>query len=65
MRDEVKSIRKIKIDGISLTLTADNRRQKVKKRHEIGNCRFSSGKAMLVGIKFSEMIIIIIIMNCG
>jgi hypothetical protein len=28
MRDEVKSIRKIKIDGISLKLTADNGRQK-------------------------------------
>jgi hypothetical protein len=36
-----------------LTLAADNMNQKVKKRHQIGNCRFSSGEAMLIGIKFS------------
>jgi hypothetical protein len=44
---------KIKIDSISMTLAADNRSQKVMKRHEIGNCRFSSGEAMLIGIKFN------------
>jgi hypothetical protein len=49
MRDEVK------IDNNSLMLAADNRSQKVKKRHQIGNCRFSSGKAILIGIKFSVM----------
>jgi hypothetical protein len=54
MRDKVKSVRKIKIDSISLALTADNRSQKVKKRHQIGN-RFSPGEAMLIGIKFSIM----------
>jgi hypothetical protein len=41
---------KVKIDSISLTLTADNRSQKVKKRHQIGNRRFSSGEDMLIGI---------------
>jgi hypothetical protein len=51
----VKSIRKIKIYSISLALTADNRSQKVKKRHEVGNCRFSPGEAMLIWIKFNEM----------
>jgi hypothetical protein len=25
----------------------------VKKRHQIGNCRFSLGEAMLIGVKFS------------
>jgi hypothetical protein len=44
MRDKVKSILKIKIDIISLTLTADNRSKKFKKRHQTGNCRFSSGE---------------------
>jgi hypothetical protein len=55
MRDKVKSVRKIKADGISLMLTAGNRSQKVKKRHQIGNSRFSPGEAMLIGIKFSIM----------
>jgi hypothetical protein len=50
MGDDVKSIRKIKIDGISLTLTVDNRSHKVKEGYQIGNCRFRSGEAMLVGI---------------
>jgi hypothetical protein len=53
MSEEVKSISNIKIDSISLTLVADNRSQKVKKRYQIGNCRFGSGEAMLIGIKFS------------
>jgi hypothetical protein len=55
MRDKVKSVRKIEIDSISLTLTAKNRSQNVKKHNQIGNCRFSPGEAMLIGIKFSMM----------
>jgi hypothetical protein len=56
MRDKVESIGKIKIYSISLTLTADNRSQEVEKCHQIGNCRFSSGEAMLIWIKFSIML---------
>jgi hypothetical protein len=48
MRDKVENIRKIKIYSVSLTLTADNRGQEVKKCHQVGNCRFSSGEAMLI-----------------
>jgi hypothetical protein len=55
VRDKVESIRKIRIYSISLTLTADNRSQEVEKCHQVGNCRFSSGEAMLI------LIIIIII----
>jgi hypothetical protein len=36
-------------------LTADNRSQNVKERHQIGNWRFSSGEAMLIGIMFNVM----------
>jgi hypothetical protein len=36
-------------------MTADNRRHKIKKRHQIGSCRFRSGEAMLIGITFSVM----------
>jgi hypothetical protein len=50
MGDEVKSIRKIKIDGISLTLTAINSRHEVKEGYQISNCGFRFGKTMLVGI---------------
>jgi hypothetical protein len=53
IRDKVKNIRKIKISSISSTLTAGNRSQEVEKCHQIGNCRFSSGEAMLIWIKFS------------
>jgi hypothetical protein len=42
-------------NSISLTLAADNRSQKVKKRHQIGYCRFGSDEAMLIGITFSVM----------
>jgi hypothetical protein len=38
-----------------LTLTADNRSQKVQERHQICNGRFSPGEAMLIWIKFNEM----------
>jgi hypothetical protein len=38
MRQKVKSIRKIKLYSISLTLTTDNRGQAVEKCHQIGNC---------------------------
>jgi hypothetical protein len=55
MRDKVEHIRKIKLYSISLTLTADNRRQEVEKCHEVGNSRFSSGEAMVIWIKFSIM----------
>jgi hypothetical protein len=55
MREKAESIRTIKIYSISLTLTADNRSQVVEKCHQIGNCRFSSGEAMLISIKFSTM----------
>jgi hypothetical protein len=40
---------------ISLTQTADNRSQNVKKRHQISNCIFNSGKAMLIEIKINVM----------
>jgi hypothetical protein len=55
MEDEVKSIWKIKIDSINLTLTADSRSREVKKRYQISNCRFRFGETMLVGIKISIM----------
>jgi hypothetical protein len=55
MRDKVKSIRKIKIYNISLTLTTGTRSQDVEKCCQIGNCRFCSGEAMLIWIKFSIM----------
>jgi hypothetical protein len=55
MRDKVKRVRKIEIDSISLTLTSANRSQKANKRHQICNCRFRPGEAMLIGIKFSIM----------
>jgi hypothetical protein len=54
-RDKTESIRKIKVYNISLMLTTDNRSQDVEKCHRIGNCRFSSGAAMLIWIKFSIM----------
>jgi hypothetical protein len=53
MRDEDRSIWNIKINSINLTLTAENRSQKVKNRRKIANCRFSSGETRLTGIKFS------------
>jgi hypothetical protein len=55
MGDGVKSIRKIEIDGMNLTLTADNRSHEVEKRSEICNCRFRFGEAMTVGITFNAM----------
>jgi hypothetical protein len=55
VRDKLESIRKIKIYSVSLTLAADNRSQEVEKCHQVGNCRFSSGEAMLIWIKFSTM----------
>jgi hypothetical protein len=48
MMDGVESIWEIKIGSISLTLAAETGVKKVKKRHQIGNCRFSSGEAMLL-----------------
>jgi hypothetical protein len=53
VRNKVESIRKIKIYSISLTLTADNRGQEVEKCHQVGNCRFSSGEAVLIWIKLA------------
>jgi hypothetical protein len=55
MRDKVESIRGIKIYSISLTLTADDRNQEIEKFYQIGNCRFSSGEALLIWIKLSIM----------
>jgi hypothetical protein len=43
------------MDGISLTLTADNRSHKFKEGYEISDCGFRFGEAMLVGIKFNVM----------
>jgi hypothetical protein len=42
-------------DSISLTLTANNRSHKVKKRYKISSCRFRFGEAMLVRIMFNVM----------
>jgi hypothetical protein len=36
-------------------LTADNRGHKVKKRHQISNCKFRFDEDMMVGIKFNIM----------
>jgi hypothetical protein len=38
-----------------LTLITDNRSDKVKESYRISNCRFGLGKAMLVGMEFTEM----------
>jgi hypothetical protein len=40
MKDVVESVWEIKIDKHQLELAADNRNQKVKKLHQIGNYRF-------------------------
>jgi hypothetical protein len=53
MRNEVESIWEIKVHSISLTLAAENRSQKLKKRHQIGNYRFGSDEAMLIGINLA------------
>jgi hypothetical protein len=53
MGDYVKSIRKIKTDGISLTLIADDRSHKDKEDYQISNCGFRFGEAMLVGFSLA------------
>jgi hypothetical protein len=36
-------------------MTANNSSKEVEKCHQIGNCRFSSGEAMLIWMKFNMM----------
>jgi hypothetical protein len=59
MGDKIKSIIKFKVYSISLTLTADNRSQVVKKCHQIDICGFCSTEAILSGMKFGIMLCMI------
>jgi hypothetical protein len=50
--------------GHQLDAVGRQQESKVKKLHQIGNCRISSGEAMLIGITFRlvrNMVIIILI----